>query len=235
MASAIGGPTSRRESMTAPDDQGLLDVGDGQLVYWETRGNPRGLPALAVHGGPGSGSSEWWATLFDRDAYRVVLCDQRGCGRSTPHASAPEIDLSTNTTWHLVADMERLREHLGFERWLLLGGSWGSVLSLAYAVTHPERVSGLVVFGVATGRWSEVDWLFRGGVAMFFPEEWDQLRTAIPADARDADIVEVYSRLLHDPDPEVRARAARAWCLWESATPVWPPKPGLQKRFEDPA
>ena len=218
-----------------PYEHGLLDVGDGNLVYWETCGNPAGKPAVVLHGGPGSGCTAWHRRLFDPRAYRVVLFDQRGCGRSRPHASLPDADLGSNTTAHLVADIERLRQHAGVERWLVLGGSWGSTLALSYAEAHPERVSELVLFGVTTGRRSEFDWLFRGGVAVLFPEEWERLRAALPAGARDCDVVEAYSRLLHDPDPAVRDAAALAWCTWESATPAWPPAAGLASRFSDPA
>lgn len=218
-----------------PYDHGLLVVGDGHLLYWETCGNPHGKPALVLHGGPGSGCSPWHRRLFDPAAYRFVLFDQRGCGRSTPHASAPDADLATNTTQHLIADIELLREHLDVDRWLVLGGSWGSTLALAYAEQHLDRVTELVLFGVTTGRHSEFDWTFRGGLAVFFPEQWDRLRAGAPADARDGDIVEAYSRLLHDPDPTVRKRAAEAWCTWESATPDWPPTTGLARRFTDPA
>jgi proline iminopeptidase len=212
----------------------MLDVGDGDLVYWETCGDPGGSPAVVVHGGPGSGCSRWHRRLFDPAAYRVALFDQRGCGRSTPHASEPDIDLSANTTPHLIADMERLREELEVERWLVLGGSWGSTLALAYAERHPTRVSALVLWGVTTGRRSEADWLFRGGVSPLFPEQWERLRAGVPPEQRDGDIVEAYSRLLHDPDPSVRRRAALDWCTWESATPAWPPTEGLDERYEDP-
>jgi proline iminopeptidase len=215
-------------------EQGMLDVGDGHAVYWETRGNLHGRAAVAVHGGPGSGCPPVWAELVDPDAYRIVLFDQRSCGRSTPHASEPEVDLSANTTRHLVADMERLREHLGIERWLLLGGSWGSTLALASAVEHPERVTAIVLFAVTTGRHEEFDWLFRGGLARFFPEQWERLRSFPPGDVRDADVPAAYHRLLFDPDPETRRRAAEEWCLWESATPAWPPREGLAERYRDP-
>ena len=172
--------------------------------------------------------------MFDPEAYRVVQFDQRGCGRSTPHASALETDLKNNTTWKLVEDIESLREHLGIERWLVLGGSWGSTLALAYAELHAARVTELILFGVTTGRHSEFNWLFRGGVAGLFPEQWERLRTAVPVGDRGGDLVEVYHRLLHDPNPEARQRAALDWCLWESATPEWPPATGLSPRFEDP-
>ena len=149
-----------------PYQRGMLAVGDGNMVYWETCGNPRGKPALVVHGGPGSGCSDWHRRLFDPATYRVVLFDQRGCGRSTPHASDLATDLSSNTTWHLVADMDALRRHLGVERWLVLAGSWGSTLALAYAEHYPHCVTEMILFGVTTGRHPEFDWLFRGGVAV---------------------------------------------------------------------
>ena len=217
-----------------PYAYGILDVGDGNHLHWETCGDPLGKPAVVIHGGPGSGYSPWQRRLFDPTAYRVVLFDQRGCGRSTPHASDPDIDLSTNTTQHLVADMELLRRHLDIDRWLVLGGSWGSTLTLAYAEEHSDRVTEMILWGITTGRRAEADWLFRGGVAPLLPEQWAALRNGIPADERDGDIVETYSRLLHDPDPEVRRRAALAWCTWESATPEWPPTGGLDERFTDP-
>jgi proline iminopeptidase len=217
-----------------PYDAGMLPVGDGHQVYWETCGDPNGRPAVVVHGGPGSGCTGWHRRLFDPATTRIVLFDQRNCGRSLPHASEPDVDLSTNTTQHLIADMEALREHLEVERWLLLGGSWGSTLSLAYAEAHPDRVTGMVLWGITTGRQAEADWLFRGGVAPLFPEQWERLCAGVPAAYRDGDIVEAYARMLHDPDPAVRRRAALDWCMWESATPDWPPTPGLAKRFTDP-
>jgi proline iminopeptidase len=217
-----------------PYEHGMLDVGEGNVLYWETCGNPDGNPAVVLHGGPGSGRSEWARRLFDPNAYRIVLFDQRNCGRSAPHASDPATDLSGNTTANLVADVESLRTFLAVERWLVLGGSWGSTLALAYAVAHPARVSELILFGVTTGRHSEVDWLFRGGLKLFFPEQWRRLEAAV-ADVRgDEELATTYHRLLGDPDPAVRASAAEAWCLWESATPDWPPSDGLAERFRDP-
>ncbi len=218
-----------------PYEHGMLDVGDGNRLYWETCGNPRGKPAVVLHGGPGSGCSPWHRRLFDPSAYRVVLFDQRNCGRSTPHASAPDTDLASNNTANLIADIERLRRHLGIERWLVFGGSWGSTLALAYAESWPNRVTEIILFGVTTGRRMEFDWLFRGGVAVLFPENWDRLRAGLPAEDRDGDIVEAYYRLLNDPDPAIRQQAALAWCTWESATPAWPPAHGLSPRFRDPA
>ncbi len=199
-----------------PYDQGTLDVGEGNLVYWEVCGNPDGKPALVVHGGPGSGCSTKMRRGFDPDRYRVVLFDQRGCGRSTPHASDPATDMSCNTTEHLLCDMERLRAHLGIDRWLLSGGSWGSTLILAYAERHPHRVSEIVISSVTTTRRSEIDWLYRG-VARFFPEEWERFRAGVPEADRDGDLVAAYACLMEAPDPLVRSRAARAWGAWEDA------------------
>ena len=218
-----------------PYDEGMLDVGDGNLVHWETSGNPDGKPAVVLHGGPGSGSSPGTRRLFDPGAYRIVQLDQRNCGRSTPHAADPGTDLRSNTTANLVSDIELLRRHLGVDRWLVWGASWGSTLALAYAEAHPDRVTEMVLVGVTTGRHEEFDWVFRGGIARLFPEQWERLLASVPAGYRDGDVVEAFDRLLNDPDPEVRRRAAEAWCLWESATPAWPPKHGMDERFEDPA
>jgi proline iminopeptidase len=218
-----------------PHEHGLLDVGDGNRVYWETCGSPRGKPAIVLHGGPGSGCTPWHRRLFDPSAYRIVLFDQRNCGRSTPHASAPDTDLASNNTANLIADIERIREHLRVERWLVLGGSWGSTLALAYAERYSERVTEIILFGVTTGRHKEFDWLFRGGVSDLFPEEWKRLRDAVPPALCDRDIIEAYCALLDDPDASIREQAALAWCTWESATPAWPPAHGLSPRFRDPA
>ncbi len=195
-----------------PYESGLLEVGDENSVYWETCGNPRGKPALVVHGGPGSGAGTASRRLFDPERYRIVLFDQRGCGRSRPHAADPATELRANTTHRLVADMERLREHLGIDRWLLYGGSWGSTLILAYAERHPARVSEIVIAGVTTTRPTEIDWLYRG-VARFLPAEWKRFRTFAGSD----DVVPAYARLMEDPDPEVRRRAAAEWVTWEDA------------------
>jgi proline iminopeptidase len=218
-----------------PYEHGRFEVGDGDLVYWEICGSPRGKAAVVLHGGPGSGCTDWHRRLFDPSAYRIVLFDQRGCGRSTPHASAPDVDLASNNTWNLVADIELVRRHLDIDHWLVLGGSWGSTLALAYAEAHPDRVTEMILFGVTTGRRKEFDWWFRGGAAVLFPEQWERLRAVVPVAERDGDIVEAYHRLLDDPDPVVRRRAALEWCTWESATPEWPPVPRLSPRFTDPA
>jgi proline iminopeptidase len=200
----------------APHQHGMLDVGDGNFVYWEVCGNPAGKPAVVVHGGPGSGCSPGWRRLFDPDAYRVVQFDQRGCGRSTPHASDPAADLAVNTTPHLIADLELLRRHLGIERWLLLGGSWGSTLGLAYAEQYPARVTEIVLGAITSGRRREIDWITQD-VGRLFPEEWDRFRAGVPEAERDGRLVEAYARLLNHPDPAVRDRAARDWCDWEDA------------------
>jgi proline iminopeptidase len=212
-----------------PYDHGMLDVGDGNLVYWEVCGNPDGKPALVVHGGPGSGCGAGNRRYFDPERYRVVLFDQRGCGRSTPHASDPATDMTVNTTHELIADMEKLRQHLGIERWLLYGGSWGSTLILAYAERHPQRVSEIVILGVTTTRRSEIDWLYRG-VGRFFPEEWGRFRAGVPEKDREEDLVAAYGRLMEDPDPDVRARAAAHWLAWEDAVISMEPN-GVPKAY----
>ncbi|PXX53302.1 prolyl aminopeptidase [Nocardia tenerifensis] len=199
-----------------PYAHGLLEVGDGQRIYWETSGNPDGKPALVVHGGPGGGGKRGARKTFDPAVYRIVLFDQRGSGESLPHASDPATDLAHNTTEHLIADMERLREHLGIEKWLLYGGSWGSTLILAYAQRYPARVSEIVLLGVTMTRPEETDWLYRG-VARFRPEAWAAFRDALPESERDGNLVAAYSRWVKHPDPLERAAAAHAWCAWEDA------------------
>jgi proline iminopeptidase len=214
-----------------PYERGMLDVGDGNLIYWEVCGNPRGKPAVVLHGGPGSGCTPGVRRYFDPSAYRLVLFDQRGCGRSTPHASDPRTDLSTNTTEHLLGDLEHLRRHLDIDRWLVFGGSWGSVLGLAYAERHPRLVSELVLTGAATGRRSETDLLTRG-LGQLFPVPWARFRDAVPVESRGGDLAEAYGRLLNDPDPAVRTQAARDWCDWEMA--IEPPSPQPNPRYQRP-
>ncbi|MEJ3749883.1 prolyl aminopeptidase [Actinomycetes bacterium KLBMP 9797] len=218
---------------TEPYDHGWLDVGDGHRVYWETCGNPDGKPAVVVHGGPGSGAGPSWRRFFDPDRYRVVLFDQRGCGRSTPSAGAPDADLSTNTTHHLIADMERLRAHLGIERWLLLGASWGTVLGLAYAQRHPDRVSEIVLFSIATRPCKATEWITRD-MGRVFPAEWARFRAVVPPAERDGNLAAAYSRLLHDPDPGVRERAAAEWCRWEDTHVATAPGHQPSPRYQDP-
>jgi proline iminopeptidase len=214
-----------------PYDHGLLDVGDGNRVHWETCGNPHGKPALVLHGGPGSGSTPYFRCLFDPAAYRIVLLDQRGCGRSTPRASAYDTDMSVNTTPHLLADLELLRRHLGIERWLVWGVSWGSVLGLRYAQTHPGVVTELVLTGVATGSDAEVDLLTRG-LGKIFPDAFEEFLAGLPEGERAGNLAAAYNRLIESADPEVRARAARAWTDWETA--MIPAPPRSVARFEDP-
>lgn len=214
-----------------PYDGGMLDVGDGNHIYWETCGNPRGKPAVVLHGGPGSGSSPYPRRLFDPDVYRVVQLDQRGCGRSTPHASAYDTDMTVNTTGHVMADLEALRRHLGIERWLVWGVSWGSVLGLRYAQTHPEAVSELVLAGVATGSNREVALLTRG-LGKLFPEAFERFLGLLPEEERDGNLAAAYNRLMESPDLTVRERAARGWTDWETA--IIPAPPRSVARFEDP-
>jgi proline iminopeptidase len=215
-----------------PRGSGLLEVGEGQAVYWEERGRPDGRPALVVHGGPGA-PSEGMPRLLDPAAYRIVVLHQRNCGRSTPSAADPTTDLSTNTTAALIADMERLRAHLGIDRWLLLGGSWGVTLALAYAVEHPDRVSELVLTAVTSGEAREVEWITRS-MGRIWPEAWARFVAEVPEAERDGNLAAAYSRLLERADPAVRERAARGWCAWEdthvSLAPGWTPDP----RFDDP-
>ncbi len=217
-----------------PYDHGLLDVGDGHRVYWEVCGNPAGKPALVLHGGPGSGCTPGARRSFDPRVYRIVLFDQRGSGRSTPHASAPGIDLSTNTTAHLLADIERLRTHIGIERWLVFGGSWGSTLALAYAERHPGRVTEMVLVSIATTTPAEIDWITRG-VGMFFPEAWARFQGGAPESDRGGSLVDAYHRLLMHPDPAVCETAARDWCDWEMTLVDVHPSHKPNPRYENPA
>ncbi|MGW1470431.1 prolyl aminopeptidase [Streptomyces olivaceus] len=214
-----------------PYDHGMLDVGDGNHVYWETCGNPHGKPAVVLHGGPGSRATPGHRRYFDPAAYRIVLLDQRGAGRSRPRASAHDTDMGVNTTAHLMADLERLRAHLGIERWLVWGVSFGSFLGLRYAQTHPGVVTELVLTGVATGSNAEVDLLTRG-LGKLFPEAYEQLLAGLPVDEREGNHAAAYSRLLESPDAAVRERAARAWTDWETATIPAPPR--SVARYEDP-
>jgi proline iminopeptidase len=225
-----------------PFDSGFLDTGDGQRVYWETSGNPNGTPVLALHGGPGSGSTVGRRRWFDPQAYLLVQFDQRGCGRSTPSVAEPFTDLSTNTTHHLIADIEHLREHLGIERWVVWGASWGVTLGLAYAERFPARVRAMVLVSVTVSRREDIRWLYHDA-GKFFPGEWARFRDGAsvvtgPDGAFDdeIDLVAVYDHLLNDhPSAEVRAMAARHWCAWEDAVVSleegWEPNP----RYEDPA
>ncbi len=217
-----------------PHDSGLLEVSDGNTLYWETSGNPDGLPAVYLHGGPGGGSSAGARRYFDPQAYRIVLFDQRGCGRSRPLADHPDVDLTTNTTTALVADIEALRKHLGIGRWVVYGVSWGVTLGLVYAQAYPERVLAMVLGAVTSGSRRETDWITRD-IGRVFPREWQAFADAVPTAERDGDLCAAYARLLADPDPAIRTAAARAWCGWEdthvSLMPGWTPS----LRYADPA
>jgi len=195
-----------------PYRSGWLRVSPLHEIYWEESGNPRGKPALFVHGGPGAGADPRSRRFFDPKRYRIVVFDQRGCGRSRPHAS-----LEDNTTWHLVADIERLRTFLGIERWLVFGGSWGSTLALAYSQAHPRRVSELVLRGIFMLRKWEIDWFYQDGAGALFPDRWEDYLAAIPVRER-GDLVGAYYRRLTSPNRATRVRAARAWSIWEAAT-----------------
>ena len=195
-----------------PYDSGRLDVGDGHSIHYERVGTPGAKPAVFLHGGPGGGISAQHRRLFDPARYDVVLFDQRGCGRSTPHAG-----LEANTTWHLVSDIERLRQMVGVERWLVLGGSWGSTLALAYAETHPQRVSELVLRGVYTVSRAELDWYYQFGVSEMYPDRWEAFVAPIP-EAERSDMIAAYRQRLTGDDVAARIEAARAWSTWEGST-----------------
>jgi len=212
-----------------PFEHGMLDVGEGHRLYWEVCGNPQGIPAVVLHGGPGSGCTPDVRRFFDSARYRVVLFDQRNAGRSTPHASDPETDLATNTTAHLIADMETLRTHLRIEHWLIFGSSWGTTLGLAYAQAHPQRVSAMVLSSVTTTRRSEIHWLYHEA-GRYFPEDWARFR----AGADGPDLVEAYALRLNDPDASVREKAARDWCDWEDAVVSTVPGRRPSPRYADP-
>ncbi|MFI6869294.1 prolyl aminopeptidase [Nocardia sp. NPDC050406] len=216
-----------------PHGSGMLDVGDGQRIYWEESGNPAGKPVVFLHGGPGGGTAPFHRQFFDPLAYRIVLFDQRGCGRSTPHI-ADGATLETNTTWHLVADIEALREHLGIDRWQVFGGSWGSTLALAYSQTHPERVTELVLRGVFLLRRKEIDWYYNGAAGYLYPDEWAKFLAPVPVEERDSDLVAVYHRLLHSEDEQVASAAAIAWSTWEGATSSLLPQPDRVMESADP-
>ena len=216
-----------------PYDSGMLDVGDGQHLYWEASGNPKGKPVVFLHGGPGGEVSPRHRRAFDPEKYRIILFDQRGAGKSRPHASDPGYNLAVNTTWHLVADIERLREHIGVEQWQVFGGSWGSTLALAYAQTHPTRVTELVLRGIFTLRKSELDWFYEGPAGQIFPDVWEQFEAQIPVAERGS-FIQAYHRRLNDPDPAVHEPAAVAWSTWESSAITLLPHPEIVETFTDP-
>ncbi len=204
-----------------PFDQRMVDVGDGHRVYVEQCGNPQGIPVLVVHGGPGGGCSPAMRRYFDPLIYRVILFDQRGCGRSRPHAS-----VEANTTWHLVADMEQIRELLGIRRWIVFGGSWGATLSLVYAIEHPDRVAGMILRGVFLMTRAELAWFYGGGAGGFWPEQWARFSEVIP-EAERGDMVKAYHRRLFSGDLGEETRYARIWAGWENALATIDHEPSL--------
>jgi proline iminopeptidase len=208
-----------------PFESGMLEVGDGHTIYWERVGTKGAKPAVFLHGGPGGTISPKQRRLFDPKLYDVILFDQRGCGKSTPNAS-----LEANTTWHLVADIERLREMAGFEKWQVFGGSWGSTLALAYAETHPERVSELVVRGIYTLTKGELDWYYQFGVSEMFPDKWERFTAPIP-EAERGDMMAAYRKRLTGADRKAQLEAARAWSLWEGETITLLPDPETSGKF----
>lgn len=211
-----------------PFETGMLDVGDGHTIYWERCGTRGAKPAVFLHGGPGGTISPKHRRLFDPKLYDVILFDQRGCGRSTPNAS-----LEANTTWHLVADIERLRQMAGFDRWLVFGGSWGSTLALAYAETHPDRVSELVVRGIYTLTRAELDWYYQFGVSEMFPDKWERFLAPIP-EAERGDMMGAYRRRLVGDDQAAKVEAALAWSVWEGQTITLLPEPSTSDHFAEP-
>ena len=197
---------------TVSFNSGELAVDDVHTIYFEEFGNPQGTPAVFLHGGPGGGCTPTQARFFDPDRYRVVLFDQRGCGKSRPHAC-----LEKNTTWHLVTDIEALRMHLGIDRWLVFGGSWGSTLALTYAQRHPEAVTALVLRGIFMLRKREIDWFYQEGASRIFPDAWERYLAEIPTEEHD-DLLHAYHRRLTGDDKAVQLRAAKAWSVWEGST-----------------
>lgn len=208
-----------------PYDTGTLPVSDLHTLYYEQVGNPEGRPVVFLHGGPGGGIEPIYRQYFDPQKWRVVLFDQRGCGRSTPHA-----ELRENTTWDLVADMEKLRSHLKIDRWAVFGGSWGSTLALAYSQTHPEVTTALFLRGIFMLRQREIQWFYQEGASALFPDAWEEYLKPIPPDERH-DLIAAYHKRLTSPDPKVRQEAARAWSIWEAGTSKLLPDDRLMERF----
>lgn len=210
-----------------PYNQETLQVSDLHTLYFEESGNPEGKPVVFLHGGPGGGSIPEYRQYFDPAKWRIVIFDQRGCGKSTPHA-----ELNENTTWDLVSDIEKLRMHLGIEQWVVFGGSWGSTLSLAYSQTHPERCRGIILRGIFMLRQKEIRWFYQEGTSYIFPDAWEEYLKPIPEAERD-DLLWAYYRRLTSPDPETRLEAARAWSIWEASTSKLFQDSDLMQKFGD--
>ncbi|HRX39790.1 MAG TPA: prolyl aminopeptidase [Parvularculaceae bacterium] len=208
-----------------PFSTGSLKVSDLHQIYYEVSGNPNGVPAVVCHGGPGGGSTPSMRRYFDPTKYKIIVFDQRGCGKSTPHA-----ELRENTTWDLVGDIEKLREHLNIDRWLVFGGSWGSTLSLAYAEAHPERVLALVLRGIFTIRREEIDWFYQEGASWIFPDAWEDYVKPIP-EAERGDFVSAYYKRLTSDDKAAQLAAAKAWSVWEGTTVSLLPSPERVESF----
>ncbi|NUT00061.1 MAG: prolyl aminopeptidase [Sphingomonas sp.] len=213
-----------------PYETGHLDVGDGHRLYWELCGNPDGKPVVFLHGGPGGGSSPDHRRQFNPEAYKILVFDQRGCGKSTPYAS-----LEANTTWHLVDDIEKLRTEVArVDKWMVFGGSWGSTLSLAYAQKYPERCTELVLRGIFLFQQYELDWLYReGGASSLYPDKWDEFISLIPEGER-GDLIEAYRKRLTGDDADEQLRCAKAWSMWEAVTVTVLPRPEVEDHFTSP-
>ncbi|HIK54311.1 MAG TPA: prolyl aminopeptidase [Synechococcales cyanobacterium M55_K2018_004] len=203
----------------------MLPVSDLHTLYLEQAGNPQGKPVVFLHGGPGGGTNPTYRQFFDPARWRIVLFDQRGCGRSTPHA-----ELRDNSTWDLVNDIETIRKHLGIDQWVVFGGSWGSTLALAYSQTHPDQCQGLILRGIFMLRQKELRWFYQEGCSLIFPEAWEDYLKPIPPAERH-DLISAYYKRLTSPDQEIRRAAARAWSVWEASTSKLLPDPDLQQRF----
>jgi proline iminopeptidase len=217
---------------TEPFRSEILQLADGSGIYWEASGNPNGKPALYLHGGPGSGVQTWYRQHFDPERYLIVSFDQRGCGRSQPLVTHPNYDLGSNTTQALISDIERLREHLGVERWLLTGMSWGTTLALAYAQAYPERVSEIVLAAVTTTSRTEVTWITET-IGRVFPEAWSEFERRANREAGES-LIDAYYRLIRHPDQKTRELAAEAWCKWEEVLVSLDPRSKPSARFADP-